>query len=53
VAERYRDKVDFLNRVDEAARELVSARYLLPGDVNAIVQRASQHWDVVMAGAGD
>ena len=48
VAERYRDKVDFLNRVDEAARELVSARYLLPQDVNAIVQRASQHWDVVM-----
>lgn len=49
VAERYRDKVDFLNRVDETARELVSARYLLPGDVNAIVQRAAQHWDVVTA----
>lgn len=47
VAERYRDKVDFLNRVDEAARELVSARYLLPGDLNAVVQRAAQHWDVV------
>jgi hypothetical protein len=51
VAERYRDKVDFLNQVDEAARELVSGRYLLPGDLGAVVQRASQHWDLVRGSA--
>ena len=51
VAERYRDKVDFLNQVDEAARDLVTGRYLLPGDLNAVVQRASQHWDLVRGSA--
>ena len=45
VAERYRNKEDFLGRVDAAARELVMARYLLLDDATAIVQQASRHWD--------
>lgn len=48
ITERYRSKVDFLNQVDEAARELVSDRLLLPQDLNPIVQRASAHWDLLM-----
>lgn len=47
VAERYRDKEDFLNQVEAAARELVAGRYLLPGDLTAVVQRASLHWDLL------
>lgn len=49
--ERYRDKADFLARVEVAAQELVSGAYLLPGDVEAIVQRAAAHWDVVLEAA--
>jgi hypothetical protein len=47
LAERYPSKQDYLDRVTKSARELVSERFLLPGDVDAIVARASAMWDAI------
>jgi hypothetical protein len=41
----YRDRADFLKRVDAAARSLVRERFLLPGDVQAARQRMADTWD--------
>jgi hypothetical protein len=48
IADRYSGKQDYLDRVAKSARELVSQRFLLPGDVDAVVTRASALWDAVM-----
>lgn len=45
IEERYRSKEDFLQQIADAAEGLVEQRYLLSGDIPAIVQRASAHWD--------
>ena len=50
VEERYDSREDFLNRIDAAARKLVDQRYLLDGDQPRILERAAQHWDLLMGG---
>jgi hypothetical protein len=51
IAERYSGRADYLGRVEAAARHLAEERYVLPGDVNAIVERAGRHWDLLVPGA--
>jgi hypothetical protein len=41
----YRSRIDFLARVDAAARALVRERFLLPDDVPAAKQRMAETWD--------
>ena len=47
IAERYFGKQDYLDRVQKCARDLVSQRFLLPGDVDAVLKRASAMWDAI------
>jgi hypothetical protein len=47
IAERYSGKQDYLDRVEKAARELVSQSFLLPADVDAVLKRASAMWDAI------
>lgn len=49
IAERYTSKEDYLQRVRQAATELVAARYLLEEDVEPLVERASLRWDLFTA----
>jgi len=48
VEERYAGKRDYLDKVQAAARSLVSGGYLLDRDVPLVVERASAEWDFVM-----
>ena len=53
IEERYASEDEFLKKIDEAARTLVAARYLLPMDVPLVHRRATEEWSFVMgAGAG-
>ena len=45
IAERYRDRQDYLKQVESAARELARKRLMLAGDVPAVVQRSGVLWD--------
>lgn len=45
IAERYANKEAFLAKVKVAAEQLVAQRYLLPRDLESIVERAGAHWD--------
>ena len=45
--ERYPDRSAYLNQVRSAAQQLVSNRFLLSGDIDPIVERAGQTWDLV------
>jgi len=45
IAERYPSRAAYLERVREAARELIAARHVLAEDLEAIVERAGQRWD--------
>ncbi len=47
--ERYGNRVEYVHRVEEAAKKLVQERYLLQEDVAPIVEAAGQHWDWTMA----
>ena len=49
IAERYRDKSDYLGRVTEAALHLVEERYLLATDLPEVIQRAGNHYDWAVA----
>jgi hypothetical protein len=49
IAERYTGKDDYLGLVRSAADKLVGERYLLAQDVDAIVTRAGEHWDLLTA----
>lgn len=51
IAARYADKQDYLARIESAAQELVSRRFLIADDVPRMVQRAGAEWDAVVAGA--
>jgi len=42
IAERYRDRNEYINRVRVAGRELVSVRLLLPEDLAIIVHSAAE-----------
>ncbi len=49
IEERYASKEDYLQRVIEAAAQLVMDRYLLEEDVERILERASLQWDIFTA----
>lgn len=50
ITERYRTKADYLKKVEDAAKTLVTEHYVLQEDVQPIVNRAAAHWDYVMGG---
>jgi hypothetical protein len=45
IAERYRDRDDYLSKLRAAAQELVKGRYLLPEDVENVVKRGQAQWE--------
>jgi hypothetical protein len=45
IAERYRDREDYLARIDKAAAELAGGGYLLAEDLDGVRARAAAHWD--------
>ncbi len=46
----YEDREDYLGRVRVAAGWLVDERYVLPEDVDVIVDEAAERWDLAMKG---
>jgi len=48
VAERYASREEYVKRVAAAADELVAARFLLPRDRDAVVDRAARLWDALV-----
>jgi len=48
IDERYRNRDDYLQRVRQAATELVRERFVLPADVEGVVQHAARTWDVIV-----
>lgn len=46
IAERYRDRDDYLARVRAAAEQLAAARYVLPEDVDLLVHHAGRRYDL-------
>src|SRR5262249_52835529 len=48
-AERYLSKQDYLDCVERASGDLVTQRFMLAGDVEAAVRRASAMWDAIVA----
>jgi hypothetical protein len=50
IQERYASRGDFLARVEASGRELIGQRYLLEDDLSAVLERAAQHWDLLMSG---
>ena len=48
IEERYESRERYLALVSAAARELVQQRYLLEGDVESVVKRAVEHWELVL-----
>ena len=51
IAERYRDRADYLNQVRRAALTLAEQRYLLPEDVPLAVAIAAERYDAFMGNA--
>ena len=49
IEERYASRQDFLEKIENAARELVAVGYLLEEDVELLVAQASEHYEA-MAG---
>ena len=47
IAERYASRAAYLTAAREAAEALVAARYALAEDVEAMVARAGQLWDLI------
>ena len=47
IDERYRSREQYLQQVRDAANALVKSRYLLTGDVAAVVRRAEDHWNLL------
>ena len=50
IAERYPSKAAYLERVRAAGQKLVAARHMLAEDVDAVVERAGQQWDLFQRG---
>lgn len=48
IAERYPTRAEYLKKVQDVATRLAADRYVLQGDIAAIVQEAGTHWDAVM-----
>ncbi len=51
IAERYPNRETYLGRVTVAAKALVAQRFMLDGDVAAVVRRADEMWRMVTASA--
>ena len=49
VEERYRGREDYLGRVRRAADELIQQRFLLPEDLETVLDHASRHWATTAA----
>jgi hypothetical protein len=47
IAERYRDREDYVARARAAAETLAEQRYILPEDVELAVDLAAERYDVV------
>jgi len=45
IAERYRDRDDYVARVRAAATDLIQRRLMLQEDLEAVLRRAGAHWD--------
>ena len=50
IAERYASRAAYLTAVRAAAESLVAARYALAEDVDGMVERAGQLWDLIAGG---
>ena len=48
IEERYRNRDDYLRKIDAATSELVKAGYVLGADAVSIRERAAQHWDYLV-----
>jgi hypothetical protein len=48
IEERYPSRDRYLSMIKAAADTLVRDRYMLAADVDAVMQRAGAHWDVLM-----
>ena len=48
IEERYRSRQDFLTQIETEGRKLVAERYLLEDDLAPILERAAEHWDLLM-----
>ena len=49
IEERYRGLDDYLQRIRSATIELIRKRYVLQEDLEAILQRAKDHWDFLVS----
>jgi hypothetical protein len=47
IAERYRDRADYTSKVRAAAEDLVTSGFILPEDIDLVVEIAAQRFDVV------
>ena len=50
IEERYSGLADYRRRIEESARGLVEQRHLLAEDVQRVVDRAVEHWNLLMGG---
>jgi hypothetical protein len=48
IEERYKSKRDFLEKITQAAQDLVEQRLLLDQDIPKLRERAAQEWDYVL-----
>jgi hypothetical protein len=53
IPERYRDREEYLARIDKAAAELASGGYLLAEDLAGVRARAAAHWDYAARAASE
>lgn len=49
IAERYPSRAAYLEHVREVTQRLVAARHVLAEDVDAVVERAGQLWDLIQS----
>ena len=47
VEERYTNRAEYVQKVNEATQRLVADRYLLPEDAEVVAKRAIEHWEIV------
>jgi hypothetical protein len=50
IGERYTGREAYLDRVRQAAEDLVSRRFMIAADIPAVLERAGDIWNAVTAG---
>ncbi len=45
IEERYASKEDYLSQVREAAEKMIDERYILPEDMDTILEQAGEHYE--------